>query len=76
MSVLIEICCHGLEPDAKQGCWPPCMCLSLSTFILAGQSGDVRNQRWTERQVDGMKEKKKEEEEEREGERIVVLVSQ
>lgn len=36
LSALIEIFCHGLEADAKQGCWPPCVCLSLSTFIQAG----------------------------------------
>ena len=58
LSALIEICCHRVEPDAKQGCWPPCMCLSLSTFILAGQSGDVRNQRWREREMDRKKKKK------------------
>lgn len=28
LSALIEIFCHGLQADAKQGCWPPCMCLS------------------------------------------------
>lgn len=33
LSTLIEIRCHRPEPDAKQRCWPPCMCLSLSTFI-------------------------------------------
>lgn len=58
LSVPIEIFCHGPEGDAKQCCWPPCMCLSLSTLILVGQSGDVRNQRWKERELDLKKKKK------------------
>lgn len=65
LSALIEFSCHRLKPDAKQGCWPPCMCLSLSTFILTGQSGDVRNQRWREREM-GRKNKKNQKNEERE----------
>lgn len=63
LSALIEFSCHRLKPDAKQGCWPPCMCLSLSTFILTGQSGDVRNQRWREREMDRKNKKNKKNEE-------------
>lgn len=57
LSVLIEIFCHRLEADAKQGCWPPCMCLSLSPFIQVGRSGDVRNQRWREREINKKRRK-------------------
>lgn len=35
------------------------MCLSLSTVILTGQSGDVRNQRWREREMDRKNKKNK-----------------
>lgn len=63
LSALIEFSCHRLKPDAKQGCWPPCMCLSLSTVILTGQSGDVRNQRWREREMDRKNKRNKKNEE-------------
>lgn len=52
LSALIEIFCHGLEADAKQDCWPLCMCLSLSTFILADRSGDVKKKSEVERKRD------------------------
>lgn len=50
LSALIEIFCHGLRADAKQGCWPPCMCLSLATLTQAGPRAASRRIRGVEKQ--------------------------
>lgn len=57
LSALIEIFCHGLEADAKQGCWPPCVCLSLSTFIQTGPRAAGKRIRGVEKEINKKEER-------------------
>lgn len=50
LSALIEIFCHGLQADGKQGCWPPCMRLSLSTLTQAGPRAASKRIRGVEKE--------------------------